>query len=374
MSSITGDLDYALELFRDMQRENLSYIYRGIFSQKITDNILSLAEGNLTNVGESSTVKKRVFSIMVEGLQNITRHQDENLINEKDRTGIFVIQRKGDNYFITTGNLIDKNHITKLTGQLNKINSLEKDELKKYYKEVLNETEISKKGGAGLGLIEMARKSGNKLAFDFTEVTDTYSFFYLHLEISRSKDDARKDTDKEVNESLKSIKGLHKILNKENILLIFNGIFNQDSLINLLTIIEGHMSTKINLRKRVFNIMVEMLQNIVKHAGKGTVESGNPGIFFISEKNNLYLLNTGNYVLNSKVEELRKKIDYVNELNETDLNNFYNKSLFNFEIDSSKESGLGLIEIRLKSQNKLKYTISKVDEQFSFFALQTGVN
>lgn len=374
MTSISGDLDFALEIFRDMQRENLSYIYRGVFTQKITDNILSLAESNLDKAGESSTVKKRVFSIMVEGLQNITRHQDENITTEKDKTGIFVIQRKGNNYFITTGNLIDKQHIKKLTGQLDKINSLEKEELKRYYKEVLNETEISKKGGAGLGLIEMARKSGNKLAYDFTGINDIYSFFYLHLEISRSKPDEEKDTSQEVEASLNSIKGLHKILNTEKILLIFNGIFNQESLINLLTIIEGHMSSKASLRKKVFNIMVEMLQNIVKHAEKGDCESGNPGIFFLSEKDNLFQLNTGNYIYNSNVNRLKQKIDYVNDLNNEELNRFYNKSLFNFEIDNSKESGLGLIEIRIKSNNKLKYTISKVDEQFSFFTLQTGVN
>ena len=312
---------------------------------------------------------------MVEGLQNITRHQDENLIDEKDKTGIFVVQRKGDNYFVTTGNLIDKQYITKLTGQLNKINSLERDELKIYYKAVLNETEISKKGGAGLGLIEMARKSGNKLAFDFTDINDKYSFFYLHLEISRAKiEDEEKDTTKEVEASLTSIKGLHEILNNQNILLVFNGVFNQETLINLLTIIEGHMSGKTSLRKKVFNIMVEMLQNIVKHADNSKYESGNPGIFFISEKDTIYMLNTGNYILNSKVDSLRKKIEYVNSLNYEELNNFYSKSLFNFEIDTSKESGLGLIEIRLKSNNKLKYTIVKVDEQFSFFALQTGVN
>ena len=120
--------------------------------------------------------------------------------------------------------------------------------------------------------------------------------------------------------------------------------------------------------------MVEMLQNIVKHAENSTYEDGNPGIFFISERDNLYMLNTGNYIHNSNVESLREKIEYVNGLDYKDLNRFYNKSLFNFEIDSSKESGLGLIEIRLKSNNKLKYTISEVDEQFSFFALQTGVN
>ena len=150
MSSISADLDYALELFRDMQRENLSYIYRGVFTQKITDNILSLAESNLTKSGESSTVKKRVFSIMVEGLQNITRHQDENLVEDVDKTGIFVIQRKGENYFITTGNLIDKQYIEKLTVQLNKINSLK-------FTRVGTEIEID--------LIALLNKSGDASKF-----------------------------------------------------------------------------------------------------------------------------------------------------------------------------------------------------------------
>jgi len=122
------------------------------------------------------------------------------------------------------------------------------------------------------------------------------------------------------------------------------------------------------------NIMVEMLQNIVKHAENSNYESGNPGIFFLSEKDNMYMLNAGNYIHNSKVENLIEKIEYVNGLDNDELNKFYNRSLFNFEIDNSKESGLGLIEIRLKSNNKLNYTIAKVDEQFSFFALQTGVN
>ena len=49
------------------------------------------------------------------------------------------------------------------------------------------------------------------------------------------------------------------------------------------------MSGKASLRKRVFNIMVEMLQNIVKHADNGSITEGNPGVFFISEKNNRYL-------------------------------------------------------------------------------------
>lgn len=369
MQEFQNKLDFGFDLFQGMQRDNLNYIYRGLFTQNITDNIISLAEINLDKAGESSKIKKRVFSIMVEGLQNITRHQDENLGEEHKRTGIFVIQKQANNYYVTTGNMVIKNAIDSLTNQLTKINSLEKDELKLYYKKVLNDNIISSKGGAGLGLIEMARKSGNKLAYDFKDINTEFSYFYLHTKVS-GEDTEDGNVPKN---SLENIKGLHEILNKQNVLLIFNGLFSQESLISLLSIIEGHMAGIIALRKRVFNIMVEMLQNIVKHADNKNSQEGNPGIFFIIEKDNTYFLNTGNYILNSKIDALKTKIEYVNNLSEDELNDFYNKSLFNFEIDNSKESGLGLIELRLKSKEKLTYNIHKVDEKISFFTLQTAV-
>jgi uncharacterized protein DUF6272 len=369
MQEFQDKLDFGFDLFQGMQKNNLDYIYRGLFTQNITDNIISLAEINLDKAGESSKIKKRVFSIMVEGLQNITRHQEEELLEKYRRSGIFVIQKQLNNYYVTTGNMVIKDAINSLTGQLNKINSLEKDELKIYYKKVLNDNIISSKGGAGLGLIEMARKSGNKLAFDFQEIDNEYSYFDLHTKVSGTEEE-----DGNVpKESLENIKGLHNILNDQNVLLIFNGIFSQESLISLLSIIEGHMSGLIALRKRVFNIMVEMLQNIVKHADNKDANEGNPGIFFIIEKDNTYFLNTGNYILNSKLDALKTKIEYVNNLTEDELNDFYNKSLFNFEIDNSKESGLGLIELRLKSKEKLNYSIHNIDDKISFFTLQTAV-
>lgn len=369
MQDKQNKLHFGFDLFSGMQKDNLDYIYRGLFTQNITDNIISLAEFNLNTSGESSKIRKRVFSIMVEGLQNITRHQDEELTELTQKSGIFVIQKQENNYYVTTGNVIVNNGVVPLTKQLNKINSLEKEDLKSYYKEVLNDNIISNKGGAGLGLIEMARKSGNKLGFDFQNIDETFSYFYLHTKVSGDDDDKNEVT----THSLDNIKSLHNILDTQNILLIFNGIFSQESLISLLSIIEGHMTKSIILKKKVFNIMVEMLQNIVKHADKNEKDEGNPGIFFIIEKDTSYLLNTGNYILNSKVKALEEKIGYINDLSFDKLNEFYNKSLFNFEIDNSKESGLGLIELRLKSEGKLNFVIQKIDEKYSFFTLQTAV-
>ncbi|MBK8805539.1 MAG: hypothetical protein IPO21_02355 [Bacteroidales bacterium] len=362
-------IDFGFRLFQGMQKDNLGYIYRGLFTQSITDSIISLTETNFDAINESSKVKRRVFAIMVECLQNITRHQTdfkEENVSEDDINGIFIIQNKDNGYYITTGNVVNSSTIPKLTEQLNTINSLEKDDLKNYYMQMLERGDVSPKGGAGLGLIDMARKSGNKLSFDFKTINNNLSYFYLHTSISKDPEDQAIHVD------LENIKELHELINSKDILLIFNGILNQDSLINLLSIIEGQMIGTIDLKKKVFNVMVEMLQNIVKHATKKENDDtkGNPGIFFMSEKDGAYSLNTGNYISNRIADELSEKIDHVNSLEGDELDLFYSKRLLNFEIDNSKEAGLGIIDLRLKSGNKLEYNIYKVDENLSFFTLQ----
>jgi len=361
-------LDFGFRLFQGMQKENLGYIYRGLFTQNITDNIISLAETNLEQAKEPSKVRRRVFSIMVECLQNITRHQSEfhAEIESPEKSGIFVIQRKTEGYYITTGNVVDVESVPRLTTQLEKINSLDKVALKQQWLDILESGEISTKGGAGLGLIEMARRSGNKLSYDFESIDEELSYFYLHTAISKTEENVLYEV------NLENIKSLHRILNRENILLIFNGVLSQESLINLLSIIEGQMIGSLDTKKKVFNVMVEMLQNIVKHASRKDDEelNGNPGIFFMSENDNKYSLSTGNYVSNSEVENLKAKLGHVNSLEGDELDLFYSKRLLNFEIDNSKEAGLGIIDLRLKSGHKLEYTFDKVDDKVTFFTLK----
>lgn len=72
-----------------------------------------------------------------------------------------------------------------LKKRLDDINLLSKEELKEYYKAVLNNGEMSLKGGGGLGMIDIARKTGEKLNFNFAPVDDKFSFFSLNIKISQ---------------------------------------------------------------------------------------------------------------------------------------------------------------------------------------------
>jgi hypothetical protein len=94
---------------------------------------------------------------------------------------------KNNGYSITTGNYIQTTRKDSFENKLERINSLESAELKELYKEVLNNDARSEKGGGGLGMIDIARKTGKKLNYAFAPLNDEYSFFSLNINVEDTK-------------------------------------------------------------------------------------------------------------------------------------------------------------------------------------------
>ncbi|MGK7390020.1 MAG: SiaB family protein kinase [Candidatus Cyclobacteriaceae bacterium M2_1C_046] len=176
-------MKYIYDLHQTMLSQNLILVYEGEFTQEITKSVLAMAERNMDSTGEESSIKRKVFNVMVECLQNIVKHSDEM---ETNQSAIFMIGRHEGEYLIMSGNPIKKANIDGLKARIDKINSLDKDGLKSMYKDIIKNTEISDKGGAGLGFVDMARKSGKPLEYEFQDMDDKYSFFCLKTTIGRS--------------------------------------------------------------------------------------------------------------------------------------------------------------------------------------------
>ena len=142
----------------------------------------------MDSVDEQAKVRKKVYNVLVESLQNLYHHVEElpeNLRNDMDaKFGILVVSRENDAYKISTGNFISSEKIKFLKDKIDKINSLSKDELKDMYKFILNHQKLSAKGGGGLGLVDIARKTGNKLEYTFQHYIDDYYFFNLDVFIT----------------------------------------------------------------------------------------------------------------------------------------------------------------------------------------------
>jgi hypothetical protein len=184
-------MNFIYDLHRTMMAQKLILVYEGDFTQETTKSILSMAERNLDSSGEDSGIKRKVFNVMVEALQNIVKHSSEQGLQAGSlisKSAIFMISKEESRYCVLTGNPIAKANVAKLTGNLNELNSKDKEGLKEMYKEIIKNTQISEKGGAGLGFVDMARKSGEKLEFTFANMDPDYDFFCLKVKISREKE------------------------------------------------------------------------------------------------------------------------------------------------------------------------------------------
>ncbi len=185
-------MKFVVQFHKMMVDKRLTLAYEGEVTQEITKAFTSMTEKNLEKIEEDGKIKKKVYHVMVECLQNIAKHADDDTNTASDRledglakTGIFLIGSDEKEYFITSGNGILNDNIAPLKEMLDNINSLDKDGLKELHKTKMRETAISEKGGAGLGFIDIARKTGNQLEYHFEPVDSKSSFFLLKSRISR---------------------------------------------------------------------------------------------------------------------------------------------------------------------------------------------
>ena len=365
--TLTGEQLFIL--FKEFESYSLSYIYKGIFNPGLTDKILSLAENNMNLTGESSKTQKKVYFVMVETLQNITRHQDLN--QKEENHAFFVVLNRNGEYSLTSGNIIDDSKTEELKNSIEKINSLNPDELKEYYKFVLENTGMSEKGGAGLGLIDMARKSGNKLLYHFRKLTDKSSFFYFNTKVHSENNTAEEDTNPE------NIMKLHDFTKQHHINMIYQGVFTHDNLKSLLTMTEGSVSKSddVSFRKKAVSVMIELLQNICNHGAViNTKVVGTPGILVVSANAKGCCISSGNFIENDKVADLKKKIDLVNSLNNEKLEDLYSETIMKENVPEQKGAGLGFIDIKLKSGHDLDFTPVTCSGSHTFICINTFIS
>lgn len=182
----SGYLKFVYDFYKTMKANEIKIVYEGVITHQIIKAFIALSEAQMEQTGETARVQRIVFHVMVECLQNINKHAfaADNNESEKSR-GIFLVSRQPEYFCITTGNIILTENILNLKNVLDQVNSLNRDELTELYKHQMKEGRISEKGGAGLGFIDMGRKTGNPLQYSFLTITESYSFFVLTIRVSR---------------------------------------------------------------------------------------------------------------------------------------------------------------------------------------------
>ncbi len=179
-----GDSDFIAQAYSLMSDQQILLAYLGEVTPELINAILKGVKKDNTAGFEDddAMMRKKVYNIIVESLENIARHSEM-----PEHPSLFMLGKTPTNdYFVVSGNYLLNKQIDTLKHLIEQVNSLDKESIKKVYREVLAEGKISVKGGAGLGIIDMAIKSGNKLEYQFVPVKDDSSFYILKAQISSS--------------------------------------------------------------------------------------------------------------------------------------------------------------------------------------------
>ncbi len=182
-----GFIKSVLNVYDEMSDNGISIVYLGEFHHQITKMFTSMAEEDMDRKDEQKSIIRKVYSVMVETLQNMAKHSDEITDKYNIGKGLFMIGKKDESYYIITSNKVTHDKKMDLEKAIKQVNGASKEELKEMYRKQITEGTISAKGGAGLGLIEIARKTRNKLIYQFLPFDDNTYFFLLKVEINAKK-------------------------------------------------------------------------------------------------------------------------------------------------------------------------------------------
>ncbi len=183
-------------LSSDMASSGFPLIYKGEMNHQIMRSFAFMANRKIAEKNIPTPIRKKVFHVMIECLQNITKHSDD--FDEKEKqigNGLFVVGQNKDSFYVVTGNLIGNEKIKVLEERINLLNNADKAKLKELFLKQMMDGVLTEKGGAGLGLIDIARKSGRKLFYHFVPYDNHRHFFLLVVTIptNSSDDDGNSD-------------------------------------------------------------------------------------------------------------------------------------------------------------------------------------
>jgi hypothetical protein len=179
--------------YKAVYDENIILMYKGELTFDLITTIISTLENKMTELESDRKIKKKFYSIITECIQNLYYHIDESLKNEQalgeydSRAALVLITARERFYSLVTGNYVPSGQVEKIQERLDKINSVPADGLRELYKRALNDSGFSDKGTGGLGFIDIARKTGQKLIYKFHPVSDDYSYFTFQVKLPHMK-------------------------------------------------------------------------------------------------------------------------------------------------------------------------------------------
>lgn len=161
-----------------------TFCYRGPLSHRLMLELVDSCSEQLAAQIDSCEIQRRIYHISVEMLQNALLHSASDCEGGWAGHAFFAVAKLDREVQVVTANALSNRSIEKLISRIDSLNNSTPDELHSQFMVQLTEGILSEKGGAGLGLIDIARKSENPIFYHLTPLGAAFSLFYMGAKIS----------------------------------------------------------------------------------------------------------------------------------------------------------------------------------------------
>ena len=158
--------------------------YQGPLSFSTIDWLLSEFKMAAQDHELSFKTYKKMISVMIEALENISKYSDQFQCNGDKKSGFCPscqIRQNSSNIELITRNPVKNEDVDPLKEKIDNVNKHNREELRELYKSIITNGEFTPKGGAGLGFIEIAKTTGNKLEYEFKDLSKEYSLYTFRV-------------------------------------------------------------------------------------------------------------------------------------------------------------------------------------------------
>lgn len=170
-----------------LNKNGIIFTFTGAISYKTLSTSGAFLKQCLRVDNNFSNEDFKVYTVFIELLQNIMNYSaTKKYIDTREAgVGTCLIQynKQAESISVLAGNLVYTTDGEKVSRKINQINSLDQVALKHYYKEVRRGGKETHDFGSGLGFLEMARKSQNKLQYLITEEDKNFSYLEIKVDI-----------------------------------------------------------------------------------------------------------------------------------------------------------------------------------------------
>lgn len=174
-----------LAMRESYSRHRILLCFNGPISRSLIEEIGHALRNYMQGEQATCSESMDVFAVYIEMTQNIRHYSIERGYNEQIASATVAIGKNEDGrYVVSAGNLVELEDGRGLVRTIETIARLDKAQLKAAYKEQLRRPrDLNAGSGAGLGLLDIARKSSAPLLTSLTEQPGGLAFFSLRAVI-----------------------------------------------------------------------------------------------------------------------------------------------------------------------------------------------